>query len=242
MCWLRGAQEARKPLLNRVWIRCFVANVASPFQLTIIWEPVNNFTVRFVIVEANHRFILHLRCMVIANLWRFQSCLSLYRLQLASCAMQSRGMAWYHRARCGLFAQCFRDQHLTMQNTNSRIPRKNINARLPAVIALPTVVQVPSKPYSEFLSRRHGQWRWHVVKCEYRSVNTDTVKLIWIVCTTNTISSVFCQLQGCLVLERYNGSQLLVPIWFVGTSPMRCSYVFWTAYVAVQVSEFKRVD
>ena len=102
VCWLRGAQEARKPLLNRVWIRCFVANVASPFQLTIIWEPVNNFTVRFVIVEANHRFILHLRCMVIANLWRFQSCLSLYRLQLASCAMQSRGMAWYHRARCGV--------------------------------------------------------------------------------------------------------------------------------------------
>ena len=100
VCWLRGAQEARKPLLNRVWIRCFVANVASPFQLTIIWKPLNNFTVRFIIVETNHLFILHLRCMVIANLWRFQSCLSLYRLQLARCAMQSRGMAWYHRARC----------------------------------------------------------------------------------------------------------------------------------------------
>ena len=92
----------RKLGLNRVWIRCFVANVASRFQLTIIWKPLNNFTVRFVIVEANHRFVLHLRCMVIANLWRFQFCLSLYRLQLARCAMQSRGMAWYHRARCGV--------------------------------------------------------------------------------------------------------------------------------------------
>ena len=76
----QGAQEARKLGLNRVWIWCFVANVAFPFELKIIWKPLNNFTVRFVIVEANHLFILHLRCMVIANLWRFQSCLSLYRL------------------------------------------------------------------------------------------------------------------------------------------------------------------
>ena len=62
--------------------------------------------------------------------------------------------------------------------SNLRIPRITVNARLAAVSALATVVQVSTKPYLEFLPRIHGQRRRKVVKLKNRSVNSDFVELV----------------------------------------------------------------
>ena len=62
--------------------------------------------------------------MVIGNLWRFQSCLSLYRLQLARCAMQYRGMANII-GQDVVWSENYRDQNLPFRKfqPKKRLPK-----------------------------------------------------------------------------------------------------------------------